>query len=65
MEEINLSVLFQLQNPYSEKPPLRFSISPYTNAEAVLAKHLPDMYRYMQPYMKPNVTEGIKAIKTG
>ncbi|XP_076057094.1 glutamate ionotropic receptor NMDA type subunit 2 isoform X2 [Oratosquilla oratoria] len=55
----------RLQNPYVRKPAFKFGTVPFTNAESVLAKHHPKMFRYMKEYNKSTVTDGIHTVKTG
>lgn len=50
-------------NPYSHKPPFKFATVPHGSTEANLRKNYPDMYRYMKPYNKSTVLEGVRAVK--
>ncbi|CAL4139116.1 unnamed protein product, partial [Meganyctiphanes norvegica] len=55
----------RLTNPYSKKPPFKFGFVPYTNAESVIRKGLPEMFKYMREYNRSTILEGIKEIKKG
>jgi len=55
----------QLTNPYSQKPAFKFGTTPFTNTEMNLKKTYGEMYRYMSQYNKPDVIEGVRAIKDG
>jgi len=55
----------KLSNPQSMKPPLRFGTVPWTYTENAISKHFPDMHLYMKQYNKPNVVDGVNAVKKG
>jgi len=55
----------QLTNPHMQKPAFKFGTRPFTNTEMNLKKNYKDIYRYMTPYNKADVTEGVRAIKDG
>jgi len=48
-----------------QKPAFKFGTRPFTNTEMNLKKNYKDIYRYMTPYNKADVTEGVRAIKDG
>ena len=56
---------FQLSNPTSLKPPLKFGTVPWTYTEGAIKKTNPTMYEYMKSFNKTNVLEGINAVKRG
>ena len=60
-----INSLFQLTNPHTLKPALKFGTVPWTHTEEVLRKKFPDMYLYMKQYNKSNVMEGISSVKRG
>ncbi|XP_071745795.1 glutamate receptor ionotropic, NMDA 2D isoform X2 [Lepeophtheirus salmonis] len=55
----------RLSNPMSVKPPIKFGTVPHTYTEQALKKHFPEMYEHMKPYNKPNVIDGVSAVKRG
>lgn len=58
--------LFQIQNPLSQKPGLRFCTVPYSYTEVTLQKHYPQVSNYMRAFNKYNTTEeAIAAVKAG
>ena len=57
--------LFQLSNPLSVKPPLRFGTIPYTYTEDALRKHFPLMHEHMRQHNVQSVWDGISKIKWG
>ena len=62
---LNYHFFFQLSNPHTVKPPLRFGTVPWTHTEEVIRKKFPDMHFHMRPFSKMNVLEGISAVKRG
>ena len=62
-----LSLLFfQIANPYSQKPSLKFCTVPYSYTQVTLKKNFPGMYNYMKQFNTRNTTsEAIKAVKEG
>ena len=57
--------MFQLSNPHSMKPPLKFGTVPWTYTENALQKHYPDMHLHMKQFNKADVVDGINAVKRG
>ena len=47
------------------KPPLRFGTVPWTYTENAISKHFPDMHLYMKQHNKPDVIDGVNAVKRG
>ena len=56
---------FQLSNPTSMKPPLKFGTVPWTYTEGSIKKTNPTMYEYMKNFNKTDVMQGINAVKRG
>ena len=56
---------FQLTNPYSLQPPMKFGTVPWTHTENMIRKKYPDMYSYMKKFNQSDVSEGISAVKKG
>ena len=56
---------FQLSNPTSMKPPLKFGTVPWTYTESAIKKNNPTMFEYMKNFNRSNVLEGINAVKRG
>ena len=57
---------FQISNPTSHKPSLKFGTIPYSYTQMTLQKYFPEMYSYMKKYNKYNNTaSAVKAVKDG
>ena len=57
--------IFQLSNPQSMKPPLKFGTVPWTYSDNALRKHFPNMHLHMKQYNEQNVVDGVNAVKRG
>jgi hypothetical protein len=55
---------FQLTNPLAHKPAFKFATVPHGSTETNLMKNYEDMYKYMKPFNKSNVQEGVAAVKS-
>ena len=57
---------FQIKNPHSQKPSLKFGTIPSSYSEVTLKKYFPEVFSYMKPFNIYNTTErAMKAIKEG
>ena len=57
--------IFQLSNPQSMKPALKFGTVPWTYSDNALRKHFPNMHLHMKQYNEQNVVDGVNAVKRG
>lgn len=58
--------LYQISNPLSQKPGLRFCTIPYSYTEATLQQHHPEVFSYTKRFSYYNTTaNAIKAVKNG
>lgn len=56
--------LFQISNPTSHKPALKFATIPYSYTQMTLQKYFPEMYNHMKKFNRYTTTEeAIKAVK--
>ncbi|CAF1356498.1 unnamed protein product [Rotaria sordida] len=55
----------RLTNPHSLKPSFRYGTIANGSTDEVVKKNHKELYTYLRKFMKRNVFEGIKAIKTG
>ena len=60
-----MTFMLQLNNPFSQKPPLIFGTVPWTYTEGAIKKSYPEMYDYIKWHNKSNAMEGINAVKRG
>jgi ionotropic glutamate receptor NMDA 2B len=60
---MNLYFLFQLSNPTSKKPALKFGTVPFTHTDSLLRKHHPEMYSHMTQFFTKNVSEGVANVR--
>ncbi|CAF4448524.1 unnamed protein product [Rotaria sp. Silwood2] len=56
---------YRLTNPHSMKPSFRYGTIANGSTDEVVKKNHKELYSYLRQFMKRNVSEGIKAIKTG
>ena len=56
---------YQLSNPQSLKPPLKFGTVPWTYTDNALRKHYPSMHLHMKQYNERDVREGVNSVKRG
>ena len=50
-------------NPTARKPPFKFATVPHGSTETNLMKNFPEMYKYMKPYNKSSVQQGVQGVK--
>jgi len=55
----------QLTSPHSQKPAFKFGTTPFTSTEMNLKENYKSLYKYMKPFNRADVIEGVKAIKGG
>ena len=62
---IVFTLLLQLANPLSMKPPLQFGTVPWTYTEGAIKKEFPEMYDYIKYNNQSDAMHGINAVKRG
>ncbi|CAF0764536.1 unnamed protein product [Rotaria sordida] len=55
---------YRITNPHSMKPPFRFGTIANGSTDEVVKTNHKEVYAYMKQFMKRNVSEGIKALKS-